>query len=295
MRKLLALVLIGSFGLAGLAGAAEKAKAAPKSAPQDYWEDRIEQAMDNTGAFDWKDAALTDVLQVIGKAVGAAVVLDPKAVPEPDKVKITLSIPKENPVALRSILGNVLKLAGLRYTLKDQAIFVSTRERLVAELLAPTGGPTPVVPGVNAPLTAGDASAATVDFFDGSEEFIPQTVLETVRGPVDARFEKPAYRDAQGRLHFTPPPMIIADPETLNPAHRFDTKPYFLLPEYLAPYYWGPQSQAVKDDAPSVKEVEALKALVDYMKKHPELTIGQLIQQLEALQVKEAAPKAPAK
>jgi hypothetical protein len=289
------MLLAGLLVLAGAAGAGEKkaepakgAKAA-KPAEAETWEARAEKALDATTSIEgWKDAPLKDVLDVLGKAAGVAVVLDPKAVPEADKVKITMTIPKESQMSLRSVLGNVLKLAGLRYALKDQAIFVSTRERLVAELLASGAGePAPYVPGVSGPMTAGDALVASVDFFDGSEEFIPQSIMDFTRGPVDARFEIPPYRDAQGRLHFPGPPMVLPDPNLLNPVHRFDTFPMFLKPQYLAPLYWGPQSQPLGADVSKVRETETLKALLDYLQKHPELTVGQLLQQLEAAQAKD--------
>ncbi len=290
INRTLALLLAGSFVLTGAAGAAQPAGAGAKAGSADAgsWEARAEKALDAQATVEgWKDASLKDVLDVISKATGVAVVLDPKAVPEADKTRITMTIPKESQMTLRSVLGNVLKLAGLRYTLKDQAIFVSTRERLVADLLAGDAGPAPYVPGVSGPMTAGDAIAATVDFFDGSEEFIPQSNLDFIRGPVDARFEIKPYRDAQGRLNFPGPPMVIADPNLLNPVYRFDTQPYFLRPEYLAPLYWGPQSQPLGAEAASkVRDTEVLKALLEYMKKHPELTVGQLVQQLEQVQAR---------
>ncbi|HOX07493.1 MAG TPA: hypothetical protein PK280_13910 [Planctomycetota bacterium] len=286
MTRTLALLLTGAFLLTGASPGAEPVKG-KAVAGAESWEARAEKALDAAASVDgWKDASLKDVLDVISKAAGVAVVLDPKAAPEADKVKITMTIPKESGMTLRSVLGNVLKLSGLRYALKDQAIFVSTRERLVADLLSPDSRPAPYVPGVSGPMTAGDAIASTVDFFDGSEEFIPETVLDFVRGPVDARFETRPYRDAQGRLHFPGPPMVIQDPNLLNPVYRFDTKPYFLKPEYLAPLYWGPQGRQVGavESGASVRDTEVLKALLDYMQKNPELTVGQLIQRLEQVQ-----------
>jgi hypothetical protein len=291
MKKLLTIAAAGMLVVSALAGAAEKGKAKAKAtakaekkaaAPRKQtWEEKVNKALDKPlGKIEWKNEGLADVLNTIGKAAGTAVVLDPKALKDPAKVKISLTVPKGSKMTLRSALGNVLKLAGLRYTLKDQAIFVSTRNRIVADLLVGVKGPAPAVPGVSYPMTTGDAVAATVDFYDGSEEHLPQTLMDLSRGPVDARFEKPAYRDALGRLHFPGPPMIIQDPKVLDPYRRFSRKPWFLRPPYLAPMYWGPSSQAVATK--KVKETELLKGLLDYMKKNPNLTVGQLIQQLEA-------------
>ena len=273
----------------------EAAKSTAKAEPVETWEDRAEKALDGAvGDLAWKEEALPDVLATIGKAAGVAVILDPKAAADPQKIKITLTVARENKMTLRSVLANVLKLSGLRYMLKDEAIFVSTRERLVNELLAGDEGPAPSVPGLNAPMTAGDAMVATTDFFDDSEEHLPETITDFTRAPVDARFEKPAYRDAQGRIHFPAPPMIIADPDILNPLYRFDNHPWFLKPAYLAPYYWGPQSQAANADsgtASKVRETESLKALLEYLKTNPELTVGQLIHQLEASMAKSRPPQ----
>jgi hypothetical protein len=301
--KTLTLVCAAVFVAALVASGAEPAKAAPapakapgkaapapapapakaKAEPAENWEDRVEKALDGTvGDLSWKEEALPDVLAAIGKAAGVAVILDPKAAADPKKIKITLTVSRENRMTLRSVLANVLKLSSMRYTLRDEAVFVSTRERLVAELLAGDEGPTPAVPGLTVPMTPADAMVATTDFYDDSEEHLPETITDFVRGPVDARFEKPAYRDAQGRLNFPAPPMIIADPDILNPLYRFDTRPWFLKPAYLAPYYWGPESRAASADPAKVRETESLKALLEYMKNNPELTVGQLIQQLEA-------------
>jgi len=280
--------LLGSLAVlilaASVAAAAEKA---PARAAEESWEDRVSTALDRPlGDIDWKNQPLPDVLAAIGKAAGTAVVLDPAAVKDPDKVKITLAVPKGGEMTVRAALGNVLKLAQLRYTLKDQAIFVSTAERIVGDLLVGVPGPEPAVPGVSYPMTVGDAVAATVDFYDDSEEHLPQTVADFVRAPVDARFEKAPYRDALGRIHFPAPPMIIQGPEILDPYTRFSTKPWFLRPPYLAPMYWGPSGQMAVPAKPAV-ETEALKALLEYMRKHPDVTVGALLQQLEAGQFKE--------
>ena len=92
----------------------------------------------------------------------------------------------------------------------------------------------------------------------------------------------PAFRNSARK--FPAPPTIIADPDILNPLYRFDDKPWFLRPQYLAPFYWGPAAQPAAEAATAakVREAEALKALLEYLKTNPELTIGQLIQQLEA-------------
>lgn len=297
----LALAAFGAEGSKADPAPAKAPKADPapaKAAPAESWEDRVEKALDGAvGDLSWKEEALPDVLATIGKAAGATVVLDPKAADDPRKIKITLEVSRETRMTLRSVLANVLKLSGMRYMLKDEAIFVSTRERLVGELLGENQGPAPAVPGLNVPMTAGDAVVATTDFFDDSEEHLPETIADFVRGPVDARFEKPAYRDAQGRIHFPAPPTIIADPDILNPLYRFDTRPWFLRPAYLAPYYWGPASQPAASESPAapaaskVRETEALKALLEYLKTNPELTVGQLIQQLESSLGKSRPPQ----
>jgi hypothetical protein len=286
MKRILGSLAAVLMLAACIAAAAEKAAPA---AMEESWEDRVSAALDRPlGNIDWKGQPLPDVLAAIGKAAGAAVVLDPAAVKEPEKIKITLSVPKGGEMTVRAALGNVLKLAQLRYALKDQAIFVSTAERIVGDLLVGVPGPAPAVPGVSYPMTVGDAVAATVDFYDDSEEHLPQTIADFVRGPVDARFERAPYRDALGRIHFPAPPMIIQGPEILDPYARFSTKPWFLRPPYLAPMYWGASGQAVAAPAKPAVETEALKALLEYMRKNPDVTVGALLQQLEAGQLKAA-------
>jgi hypothetical protein len=271
MRNLLTVALACVLGLAPLAAGAE----------DDNWTEKVEQSLDKPlGAVNWKNAALPDVLSTIGKAAGVAVVLDHQAVKDAAKIRITLEVPGGGAMTLRAALGNVLKLAGLRYTLKDQAIFVSTREKIVGELLIGVRGPAPAVPGVSYPMTPGDAVAATVDFYDGREERLPETIADLTRAPVDARFETPPYRDSLGRLHFPGPPLYLQGRDVLDPYLRFSSHPWFLRPPYLAPYYWGPASSSAS--ASEARQTEALRALLDYMRRHPDITVGQLIQQLEA-------------
>jgi hypothetical protein len=81
--------------------------------------------------------------------------------------------------------------------------------------------------------------------------------------------------------------MILQNPNIFDPYRRFSNKPWFLRPPYLAPMYWGAESQPVAPVAASpTRDTETLKALLEYMRKHPDTTVGQLMQQLEAGQLK---------
>ncbi len=111
---------------------------------------------------------------------------------------------------------------------------------------------------------------------------MPETISDFIRSPVDIRFQTRPYRDSLGRLHFPGPPMFLKDPHSLNVNRRFSDRPYFLKPEYLAPLYWGPDGSMLPRNRTKARETEALRALLDYMKKNPETTVGQLLQQLEA-------------
>ena len=90
------------------------------------WERRIREAMGKKISFDFVETPLQDVISFIGTLVDVTIVLDREAIrDEPPSVTL-----KVNDMRLEAALNWVLKLSGLKYTLKDEAIFISKPDRI---------------------------------------------------------------------------------------------------------------------------------------------------------------------
>jgi len=90
------------------------------------WEARMREALKNKKvSFDFVETPLQDVISFLSALTEVSVVLDTEAIKEEAR-SITLRV---NDLPLGSALNWVCKLAGLRYTLKDEAVFISRPER----------------------------------------------------------------------------------------------------------------------------------------------------------------------
>jgi tetratricopeptide (TPR) repeat protein len=90
------------------------------------WEAKIREAMNKKISFDFVETPLQDVVTFISSLVDVTIVLDTEAVKEEPKT-VTLRV---NDMRLESAINWVLKLVGLKYTLKDEAVFVSKPDRI---------------------------------------------------------------------------------------------------------------------------------------------------------------------
>jgi len=90
------------------------------------WELLIRDKMNKKISFDFVETPLQDVIAFISSLVDLTIVLDSKALQD-EPLNVTLRV---NDMRLESALNWVLKLVGLRYTLKDEAIFVSKPEHI---------------------------------------------------------------------------------------------------------------------------------------------------------------------
>jgi len=91
------------------------------------WEAKIREAMNKKISFDFVETPLQDVVTFISSLVDVTIVLDTEAVKDEPKT-ITLRV---NDMRLESALNWVLKLVGLKYTLKDEAVFISKPDRII--------------------------------------------------------------------------------------------------------------------------------------------------------------------
>ncbi len=93
--------------------------------PQE-WEARIREAMGKKISFDFVETPLQDVIAFISSLTDVTIVLDQEAIRD-EAPTVTLRV---NDMRLEAALNWVLKLVNLKYTLKDEAIFVSKPDRI---------------------------------------------------------------------------------------------------------------------------------------------------------------------
>lgn len=90
------------------------------------WEAAIREAMNKKISFDFVETPLQDVISFISGLVDVTIVLDNEAIRDQAPV-VTLRV---SDMRLESALRWVLKLVALKYTLRDEAIFVSKADQI---------------------------------------------------------------------------------------------------------------------------------------------------------------------
>ena len=90
------------------------------------WERRIKEALNKKVTFDFVETPLQDVVNFLSSLVDVTIVLDTPAVK--DAPNVTLRV---NEMRLQSALNWILKLVALKYTLKDEAVFISKAEAIM--------------------------------------------------------------------------------------------------------------------------------------------------------------------
>jgi len=94
------------------------------------WWPELEAKLEQQVSFDFKDKTLTDALIDLAKTADAPIVLDEEALAAPDNPNITLKVTN---MKLGQALDWIGGLVNMKYTLKDEAIYVSAEERLVRD------------------------------------------------------------------------------------------------------------------------------------------------------------------
>ncbi|MFP4055604.1 MAG: tetratricopeptide repeat protein [Candidatus Brocadiia bacterium] len=90
------------------------------------WEAKIREAMEKKISFDFVETPLQDVITFISSLAEVTIVLDQKVIQD-EPHPITLRV---KDMRLKSALDWVLRLAGLTYTLRNEAVFVSKPEHI---------------------------------------------------------------------------------------------------------------------------------------------------------------------
>ena len=91
------------------------------------WEDELRRALGRKVSFDFVDTPLTHAISFLQTVSKANMFLDPHALRKGDNAPVTLKV---KDMVLEEALKRVVKLADLDYALIDEAVFVSTPERL---------------------------------------------------------------------------------------------------------------------------------------------------------------------
>ncbi|HUT37408.1 MAG TPA: hypothetical protein VNE39_28260 [Planctomycetota bacterium] len=94
--------------------------------PPEAWETRIREALERKVTFDFVETPLADVVSFLGSLTEASMVLDTEAL-KGGMPNVSLRV---QDMRLEAALNWLCKLVGLRYALRDEAIFISRPERI---------------------------------------------------------------------------------------------------------------------------------------------------------------------
>ena len=100
--------------------------ARPKKAKPELWRDQIMKQMQKRISFDFVDTPLPDVVAFLKNLTGINMILDTAAVSGAD-TPITL---KETDMRLDAAMDWILRLVDLKYAIREEAIFISTHDRI---------------------------------------------------------------------------------------------------------------------------------------------------------------------
>jgi tetratricopeptide (TPR) repeat protein len=89
--------------------------------PPEEWEARVREAMNKRVSFDFVETPLQDVLSFLGSFADVGIILDQDAI-KGQNPQVTLRV---KDMRLETAMNWICKLTGLRYTLKNEALFIS--------------------------------------------------------------------------------------------------------------------------------------------------------------------------
>jgi type II secretory pathway component HofQ len=92
------------------------------TADEEDWKKAIRTKLEQKVSFDFVDVPLEDVVQFLRHLTDLTIVLDPKAVESGDPKPITLRVTE---MPLGRALDWIVRLADLKYVLRDNAVFIT--------------------------------------------------------------------------------------------------------------------------------------------------------------------------
>jgi len=278
MRKLMVLAALAVLSLA-VARAEEAAPAAAAKAADPVA--RIQKALAmRLDKLDGKEHTLTELLQLFAKITNENFILDPALPKNIGETKVAVRT-KDGGTVLDAF-SVTLALTGLRYTILDSAVYISTEGKLSDKLLSGQGAADPVAIRVaGQPVTTGDAVVRSQPFDPYQDNFVqPRDFINYYPWRL---WEPERYNARTGLTDFPGPPVDIESPQVGHPRFRYTSTPYFLKPEYLA-YEQEKreyrEEQARQDASERQANARALAALLQFLKDNPDMKAEDVLKKL---------------
>ena len=231
------------------------------------WREAIGKSLSDKMTVNWDSKKADQALALVSKASGVTITVDKAVTGILSSTDVSLNVAD---TAIKDILGAVLKTAGLRYTLRDGGLFVSTPQRLVTLLLS---GDKDTEVAEAEPMTEAEAIAITNEADVASD-------VPDLSNPWEAigfePWKKPLkeYRDpVTGVMQFPAPDVWVESENKGNPRFYFSDRPSFLIPEKLWELVYANGSDA------GAKH-ELLGRVSKMIKDHPEWTEDEVLKQL---------------
>ncbi len=214
-------------------------------------DETLGKALEKTVKVNWARARLVDCLADLAEQSGAGFTLDARLTDAERHAEVSYSA---DAVPLAFALGRALRAAGLRYTIRDGAIWISTPKRVAERVLYGDGGAVPE----SVPMGRGEAISMLSPMDEDTGELAlddPRQIHNTPwRQP-----EKPKLNEATGLIDYPAPPIWIDSPDADNARFKYSLEPSFLKPEHL-------------DKLPIAARVEneQIGRLAQMIRSHPE-------------------------
>ena len=157
----------------------------PAAAAEPQWKTVIKRQMTTPITFDFNETQLDKAVDFLRRQTGINIFVDPEVIADGAAPQITMSV---NGIKFKNALKWILRMVGLEYTLRDEAIFITTPENIggdselrfyeVTDLVMSV----PDFPGPRISLAAGDEGIEIDDI--GGEESTPEDIAELIQNSV---------------------------------------------------------------------------------------------------------------
>ncbi|MCZ7647060.1 MAG: hypothetical protein M5U26_17685 [Planctomycetota bacterium] len=251
--------------------------AAPALSPTERIQKALQLQLDE---LDGKEHTLSEMLALFGKIAGENFILDPSLPKSVGETKVKVQVQKGGTIL--DAFSISLALTGLRYTILDGAVFVSTEGKLADKLLS--GGPLAgeaEAPLTREPMSTGEAVTRSRPFDPYQDDFIQ--ARDFISHEPWRHWEPARYNPRTGLTDYPGPPVWIEDPDIGHPRFRYTGTPYFLKPEFLA---LEQEKRELREDQDRRAQAErqanarALAAILQLLKDNPDLTAKQIMEKL---------------
>ena len=208
-----------------------------------------------------KEHSLTEWLQLFAKVAQENFVLDPTLPKAVGETKVTVQVQKGGTV--QDALAVALALTGLRYTLAEGMVFISTEGKLAERLLYGASPAEPMVAAAREPMTVGDAVTLSQPFDPRRERLFDARTIGNSEN-LFQEWEPPRYNPRTGLTDFPGPPLLFTRPPPLA-NERYQTVPVFLTPEALEEERLKKEFREERDRLDQRASTERLDALLRKM------------------------------